>query len=531
MKHLYVTFEPDGRHILIHEGATVFEAAAAAGIILNSICGGKGICRKCIVKILPEGCEVPACQYHIHSDINVIIPAASRLFEQKILAEGPDVKEKIQPDIYKKYLNISPDGKILGLAVDTGTTTVAAKLLDMTTGRCLATEADLNPQMKYGDDVISRIHHAVSEQKQFHLQSLIIDCLNKLIARFGCKASIDSNDIYELCVVGNTTMNHLFLGLPVTRLGQAPYEAFNLDACDRKPQTLGLQINAAGNIHTAPNIAGFVGADTTAVAVALGVDRAQEQTLVVDIGTNGEIVLGTKDKLCAASCAAGPAMEGARISCGSRAVEGAIQGVVVNKSDIDLDVIGGGPAVSVCGSGLIDAMAVLLNLGIVEPTGRFAGREKLQNRLPAAILARMVTEHGTSGFALAGDSEGQRIVLTQNDVRQVQLAKAAVRAAIMLLQKKIGLLDSDIKQVYVAGAFGNYIRPESALRIGLLPAVDVERIRFVGNAACSGAEMMLLSSECRKQAQLLAKKIEYVEIAREADFTSVYSDCMLFESC
>ena len=143
----------------------------------------------------------------------------------------------------------------------------------------------------------------------------------------------------------------------------------------------------------------------------------------------------------------------------------------------------------------------------------------------------MVTEHGTSGFAFAGDSEAQRIVLTQNDVRQVQLAKAAVRAAIMLLQKKIGLHDSDIKQVYVAGAFGNYIRPESALRIGLLPEIGVERIRFVGNAACSGAEMMLLSSECRKQAQQLAKKIEYVEIARLPDFTSVYSGCMLFESC
>ncbi len=528
MRHLYVTFEPDGRHILIHEGATVFEAAAAAGIILNSVCGGKGICRKCIVKILPEGCESPACQYHIHSDINVVIPESSRFFEQKILAQGLDVKEKIQPDIYKKYLNISPGGKIFGLAVDTGTTTVAAKLLDMTTGRCLATEADLNPQMKYGDDVISRIHHAASEQKQLHLQSLIIDCLNKLIARFCRKASIDSSDIYELCVVGNTTMNHLFLTFPVSQLGQAPYEAFNLDACDRKPQALGLQINPAGNIHTAPNIAGFVGADTTAVALAVGVDLEQEQTLVVDIGTNGEIVLGTKDKLCAASCAAGPALEGARISCGSRAVDGAVQAVVANADDIDIDVIGGGPAVSICGSGLIDAMAVLLNLGIVEPTGRFASREKLQDRLPQPILARMVAEHGTRAFALAGDSKGQTIVLTQNDVRQVQLAKAAVRAAIMLLQKEIGLLDSDIKQVYVAGAFGNYIRPESALRIGLLPQIDIERIRFVGNAACSGAEMMLLSSECRKQAQRLAKRIDYIEIAHHPDFQDVFANCMTF---
>lgn len=530
MRHFHVTFEQYDRRILIHEDATVFEAAASAGIILNTVCGGKGICLKCMVKILPEGCEVPACQYHIHSDINVIIPTASRFYEQKILAQGLDVKEKIQPDIYKKYLRFSPAGKILGLAVDTGTTTVAAKLLDMTTGRSLAVEADLNPQMKYGDDVISRIHHAESEKNQIEMQSLIIDCLNNLIARLCRAQAVSSSDIYELCVVGNTTMNHLFLNLPVTQLGQAPYKAFNLDACDTNPALLGLQINPAGNIHTGPNIAGFVGADTTAAALAVGAESAQEQTLVVDIGTNGELVLGTSDKLYAASCAAGPALEGARISCGSRAVDGAIQGVVVNKSDIDLDVIGGGPAVSICGSGLIDAMALLLNLGIVEPTGRFTDRAKLHDRLPAPILARIVTEHGTSAFALAADTGGQRIVLTQNDVRQVQLAKAAVRAAIMLLQKKIGIHDSDIKQVYVAGAFGNYIRPESALRIGLLPQIDVERIRFVGNAACSGAEMMLLSSECRKAAQRLAKKIEYVEIAREADFTSVYSDCMLFES-
>jgi uncharacterized 2Fe-2S/4Fe-4S cluster protein (DUF4445 family) len=519
MEHFNITFKPDGKQISIHAGATLLEAAGQAGIILNTVCGGKGICGKCLVNLEPDRQPALACQYSIQSDLTIMIPTSSRFFEQKILTHGIDTQTKIHPDIYTRYLGISATEKIFGLAVDIGTTTVVAKLIDMTSGECKAIQAAVNPQTKYGDDVISRITYAQSDEKLAELHRVIINCINELINRLCKQAKIDANSIYEMCAVGNTTMNHIFLKLPVSQLGQAPYRAFSVDAKDLTPDELALQINSTGNIHTVENIAGFVGSDTTAVAIAVDMDSVEETTLVVDIGTNGEIVLGTADRLYAASCAAGPALEGARISQGSMAVKGAIEAVVVNDNDIDLDVIGDGEPHSICGSGIIDAVAVLLDLGLVDATGRFANPGKL----PPAIASRVCDEQSQPAFRLA-----DKVILTQQDIRQVQLAKAAVRAGIKLLQKKIGLEDNDIKQVLLAGAFGNYIRRESALRIGLLPPVPPERIRFVGNAAGSGARIILLSSQARERARKLARKIKYVEIANEKDFASVFADCMQF---
>jgi uncharacterized 2Fe-2S/4Fe-4S cluster protein (DUF4445 family) len=517
MRHFNVTFEPDGRQISIHAGATLADAAGQAGIILNSVCGGKGICKKCAVILQPSGCEVLACQHRIQSNLTVTIPTASRLFEQKILERGID----IQPKIALERPSITAPA--FGLAVDIGTTTVVAKLIDMADGRCIATQADINPQTKYGDDVISRIDYAQNDEKLTELHKVIIDCINELTARLCKKASIDPRQIYEMCVVGNTTMNHIFLKLPVTQLGRAPYSAFSLDAHDLPAERLSLQINPAANVHTVENIAGFVGSDTTAVALAVDINSAEQTTLVIDIGTNGELVLAADDKLYAASCAAGPAFEGARITHGSRAAEGAIEAVVVNNGDIDLDVIGDCPPRSICGSGLIDAVAVMLDLGVIDKTGRFADPDTLKNSVSKVIASRLCRVDNQPAFLLAG-----QVVLTQLDIRQTQLAKAAIRTGILLLQKKLRLEDNDIKQVLLAGAFGNYIRRESALRIGLLPTIQAERIHFVGNAASSGAQMLLVSQKCRKLAKNLARKIQYIEIANEPGFTDTFADCMSF---
>jgi len=547
MRHYNVTFKPDGRRISIHAGATLLEAAGQAGIILNTVCGGQGICKKCVVNLEPDSEAVLACQYHIESDVTVTIPTTSRFFEQKILTEGTRAKAQGRLDVWEKYKDVAE--KIFGLAVDIGTTTVVAKLVNMKEGSCLATQAELNPQSRYGDDVVSRIAYAQSDDKSAELHKTITDCINKLISQLCKQAHIKAEHIYEVCVVGNTTMNHLFLRFPVAQLGQAPYRAFSIEAHNRQPNELGLSINSAGNIYTVENIAGFVGSDITAVALAADIDSADEMTLIVDIGTNGEIVLGTGDKLYAASCAAGPALEGARIGCGSRASEGAIEAVVINEDedDINLDVIGpprfASPAAascdasrsgkqsetvgahSICGSGLIDAVAVLLKLGILDQTGRFAEAEKLKGSVSPAIFSRITEHQGQRAFVLA---ENERVILTQEDIRQVQLAKAAIRTGIKLLQKKIGLKDNDIKQILLAGAFGNYIRRESALRIGLLPTVPAERIHFIGNAACSGAQMILLSSALRAEAKQLARKIKYIEIAHEPEFQDVFADSMAF---
>ena len=529
MKHFSITFKPDGKQILIHSGATLIEAAGQAGIILNTVCGGKGTCGKCLVYLEPDARKVLACQYKIESDIIVTIPAGSRFFEQRILTESVDTKAQIQPDVYKKYVRVDSAATIFGLAVDLGTTTVVARLIDMAGGQCLATQAVLNPQTRFGDDVVSRITYAQTEKEYAELHDAIIDCINDLTTKLCKKAAIETSDIYEMCIAGNTTMNHIFLGLPIIQLGRAPYEAYSLDAHNVPPGELALHINPAGNIHTVENIAGFVGADTTAVALATDIDSVEEMTLIVDIGTNGEIVLGTKDKLYAASCAAGPALEGARITCGSRACDGAIEAVVINEDDIDLDVIGNIPPRSICGSGLIDAVAVMLELGVINRTGRFVEPKTLEHKLPPAIFSRIIEQDGQPAFRLAG-AVNNSVFLSQKDIRQMQLAKGAIRAGIKLLQQKMGLEDNDIKRILLAGAFGNYIRRESALRIGLLPAVEVERIHFVGNAAAAGVQMSLLSKQYQDNARELSRQIEYVEIAHEPGFQDVYADSMLFES-
>ncbi|MBN2019488.1 MAG: DUF4445 domain-containing protein [Sedimentisphaerales bacterium] len=507
MKHYTVTFLPEGKQASVHEGANLVEAAGLAGIVLNTVCGQKGVCGKCSVNIGPQNLPVLACQYRISGDITVFVPQGSRFVENKILTEGVSRAGALEPDIYKNYLPVAGNCPVLGLSVDIGTTTVVAKLIDMKAGRVITTAADVNPQTRFGDDVISRIGYAQNEDKLGELNQIIVSCLNRLIGDCCAASGNRPQDIYEVCVVGNTAMNHIFLRLPVSQLGQAPYKAFALEARDLRPSDVGLDINPQGNVHTLANIAGFVGADTTAVALATAVDSAEEITLAIDIGTNGEVVLGTKDKLLAASCAAGPAFEGARIACGSRAVDGAIEAVVVAGNDVDIDVIGGLAASSICGSGLIDAIAVLLDLGVIDPTGRLAGQE----------------------FILARDARGgASVYLTQKDIREVQLAKAAIRAGIRLLENRLSITDGDIKHIYLAGAFGNFIRPESALRIGMLPDVPAERIQSVGNAASSGAQMALVSSHWRSLAEQLAKKIEYVEIANEPDFQMVFAESMRF---
>jgi len=315
------------------------------------------------------------------------------------------------------------------------------------------------------------------------------------------------------------------LRLPITQLGLAPYRAFPVDAKDFRPQEVGLNVNPAGNVHTVANIAGFVGADTTAVALATGFDSVKQVSLAIDIGTNGEVVLAAKGKLLAASCAAGPAFEGAKITCGSRAAQGAIEAVVLADNEIDLDVVGGTKPVSICGSGLIDAVAVLLDLGVIDNTGRF----NLKAKLSQTVARRLIEIKQQPAFVLACDDKGKpSVYLTQKDIREVQLAKAAIRTGIRLLQKRLNIDDAEIKQIYLAGAFGNYIRRESALRIGMLPDIPVERIQSIGNAASSGAQLILISSHCRSIAAELARKIQYIEIANEPDFQSTFADSIPF---
>ncbi|HPC95956.1 MAG TPA: ASKHA domain-containing protein [Sedimentisphaerales bacterium] len=529
MKHFRVIFEPDGKEISIHQGATLVEAAGQAGIVLNTSCGGRGTCGKCVVRLGPSGQEVLACQYTVHRDLTVTVPASSRFYAHKVLEHGLDRTAGLQRTVVERYRSMAGTGDIYGLAVDIGTTTVVAKLVDLANGQCIATRAMLNPQTQFGDDVVSRISYAESQAGLDRLHAIIIDGINQLIRELCAAVRIEPDAIYEASVVGNTTMNHIFLRFPVAQLGQAPYRAHSVDAHDVSPVSLELTMNPAGNVHTVENIAGFVGSDTTAVALAVDIGSATEMTLVVDIGTNGELLLGTAERLYAASCAAGPALEGARIRCGSRAVDGAIEAVIIDRDDIVLDVIGGGPPLSICGSGLIDAVAVLLELGVVETGGHFADFEEIRAKCSAAVASRCIEVDGQPAFCLARSrrSSEPTVVLTQRDIREFQLAKGAIQAGIRLLLGRMDIDVDDLQRVLLAGAFGNYIRPASAVRVGLLPNVPLERIHFVGNAAVSGAQMLLISDECRAAAAVLTRRIQYVEIANEKAFSEVFADSML----
>jgi uncharacterized 2Fe-2S/4Fe-4S cluster protein (DUF4445 family) len=364
------------------------------------------------------------------------------------------------------------------------------------------------------------------------LHNAIVVCLNELLDSVSQQAGIKCSDIYEIAAVGNTTMSHLLLRHPVQQLGQAPYEAYSLAAGDHAPDELCLNINPAGNIHILANIAGFVGSDTVAASLACGLDASNSNTLLVDIGTNGEIVFRTESHLLSASCAAGPALEGAGIACGSRAQSGAIERVFLDEDDIDVDVIGSDQAATLCGSGLIDAVAVMLELGIIDSTGRFCDRFELDPMLSDSIRRRLITHNNEPAFVLSGHYIKKQwenaVFLTQKDIRQIQLAKAAIRAGIELILQKAEISKEGIQQLLLAGAFGNYIQKKSALQIGLLPKIPLERIHFVGNAAGSGAQMALISQDMRIMAKKLADKIDYLEIAHQADFQMIFSEFLLF---
>lgn len=590
MKHYQVRFQPDNKTAAIHHGATLLEAAGLTGIILSTPCGGAGRCGKCKVRLLPSKKEVLACQYTIEHDTEVWIPDSSRFFKQKILQHG--ISRDVLPDPSVKKIHIDapigelsglsakiaqkltephdidpllketdvdrcdtgltavlvsadPDaaswrlvsfeagdttGTLYGVAVDIGTTTVVAQLLDLQTARVAATVSTQNPQSQYGADVISRIGAAETGIGRAALRDCMVSCLNSLLEEAAQQAGLETRDIYEIVIAGNTTMNHLLLNYPVHQLGQAPYHAHSLLPTYQKAAELALHINSSGPCYTAPNIAGFVGSDTVAAALACGLDTTEAVTLLVDIGTNGEIVLGTKDRLMTASCAAGPALEGAGITHGSRAQDGAIERILCNQDDIDMDVIGQTAPASLCGSGLIDAVAVLLDTEIIDATGRFTEPVELAAMmLPEKIRQRVITYQNTPAFLLAGSLKAENaVVLTQKDVRQIQLAKAAIQAGILLLLEKAAIQPAQIQQVFLAGAFGNYIQKENAVRIGLLPNIPAEKIHFVGNAAGSGAQLMLTNRPSRKTAEQLARSIEYLEIAHQKQFQEVFSDCLLF---
>ncbi|NLE09082.1 MAG: DUF4445 domain-containing protein [Dehalococcoidales bacterium] len=416
-----------------------------------------------------------------------------------------------------EIIAVSPVGtRLLGMAVDVGTTTMASYLVDMVTGETLATKGMMNPQIGYGEDVISRIDYAVNKPRDARkLQMLVVNRLNEM-ARSLCKEVKEkTSSIVEMSVVGNTAMHHLMLGLPVRQLVLTPFTAAASMAIDIKSYELGVKMAAGGYVHCPPCVTGFVGADHIAMLQAITNRKDDEIIIACDIGTNTEISLMKGDIITSTSCASGPAFEGGHIKQGMRAAKGAIERVRIVDKKVEYQTIGNAPPIGICGSGVMDALAQMYLAGVIDESGRFA------KEFPGIIKA----EDGTAEFVLAErDDNGEKIpiVMNQKDVRELQLAKAAIRSGIQLLVERNGFKEEDIDRFIVAGAFGTYIDMDSSMISGLLPTLPKERFEQVGNAAGIGARMNLISMAKRKEAWDFVTRANYIELAGTVEFKQAF---------
>jgi len=416
-----------------------------------------------------------------------------------------------------------------GLAIDVGTTSVVTTLIELESGEQLASMSSLNPQAVFGGDLMSRIAFAQFNPTNLRkLHTRIIGLLNQHVAEV-CRASgVLPKWIYKAVVVGNTCMHHLLLGIDPSHVGLAPYAPVMRHAAVLPAREVLLKIAPEAGVCLLPLVAGFVGADAVAVALATRLADSPALRVAVDIGTNGEVLLGSRDRLLACSAPAGPALEGAQIRHGMRGAQGAIDKVTVD-ADVHVHTIGETPALGICGSGLIDLLAGLLDAGVVDWTGLI--RVEARDQLPPALRERVAMRGEERVFVLLRPGEaGARgeIVLTQDDVRQVQLAKGAIASGIAMLLH-VGAVPLDrVEELMLAGGFGNYLSIPSAIRIGLIPALPVSRVRYVGNAASLGAQLCLLSEAERARADTIASRIEHVSLAAHPDFEQIFVDAMNF---
>lgn len=418
-----------------------------------------------------------------------------------------------------------------GVAVDIGTTTVVVMLWNLKTAEMMNVSAVTNPQGAYGADVISRITFAREKEGNLKvIHDVIIDCINRAVAAFEEENGIKAANIYQYVVVGNTTMSHIFLGVDPAQLAVAPFTPVFTSGVETTAANLKLAANSAANVHVAANIAGHVGSDITAGIITTDLMDCDKGHLFIDIGTNGEIVLTGNGRAVACSTAAGPAFEGSSIKQGMRAARGAIERVDILEDGVEIKTIGDAEPIGICGSGIIDAVGEMIRAGIVDKSGRLLSRAKLERKGVHENVLKHIKEDGKSNdFVLYFSEDGlSDVVITQKDVREVQLAKAAIAAGITIMMKEIGVNGETLERVSIAGAFGNYIRNTSAINIGLLPGVDEEKIYSLGNSAGIGASMILLSEQSKDAAEEAATRIEHIELAARNDFQDQYMLAMMF---
>lgn len=414
---------------------------------------------------------------------------------------------------------LPPRQNMLGLAVDLGTTKIAAYLVDLQTGETLASAGALNPQVAYGEDVISRIQY-VDEHPDGGktMQNAVVQGINTLTMELTSEINRATIDILDCVIAGNTAMHHLLAGLPVHNLGTAPYHPSLVESMRLPAREIGVELAPNASLYLPPNVAGFMGGDHIAMLLATRVRHTLKTVVALDIGTNTEISLLHKGRHLACSCASGPAFEGAHIGHGLRAVPGAIERVFIGEDDINVQTIGGTPAIGLCGSGILDAVAELRRTGMIDARGSFNKNE-----------LRFARSSGKTELILVPASQSgnhRDITINREDVQEIQLAKAAIRSGIEVLLRQAGIQADDIDQFLIAGAFGTFLDVANCQRIGMFPPLPIERFRQVGNAAGSGAREMLLSITMREEAERILEKIEYVELTTVKDYVDFYMEAI-----
>ncbi len=518
-------------------GESIGELLIRSGIYIDQPCGGTGLCGKCRVILsgtVPEPTSKEkkifseeelasgfrlACQTKASGGMKVSIPARD---SQKI-----KVLDTFQNGTHTAAPSNKDQGS--GIAVDIGTTTIVAYLVDPGTGMTLAASSAINPQTSFGADVISRISYIGDDpQKLSELQSAVIRQINSLISSLYSKTGRSPSARDSIAVAGNTTMEHIFAGISPESIGKSPFQPQFYDSLRFEASELGIEAEKGVSVKLMPNIHGFVGGDIVSGIIYSGMHDTDELSLLVDIGTNNEMVLGNKNLMLCCSAAAGPALEGAKIKMGMRAAPGAIDSIKINGSGIKITTINDMPPVGICGSGLVDAVSELLKAGVITQSGRFADKEELKKHMSGRFKGNKGKD---LSFILAAEGEygsNPEVGITQKDIREIQLAKGAIAAGAQILLSVAGKKLDEIKNVYLAGAFGNYIDIENAVRISILPDVPRERIKPVGNSAGAGACLILTDPSLRDTAAHIIKRAEHIELANHKDFQEIFVGSMTF---
>lgn len=574
MKKHTVNFKNQNVSVVAEEGVTLANISNEAGFPLDLVCGGKGTCGKCRVEaeINNDKTSVLACQFKINSDINVYLSEEDYRKRAQILECSFDSGYTFNPCLQKIYkdnktiraeraegflknchidvlrnfsclvnmcegitfiiynnevIDVQPGDTtnyLYGAAVDIGTTTVVMYIYDLNTGELINTFSDLNNQLSAGADVISRINYADNKENLDELNGKIILTLNNMVQRAEFEIPNLKENLYNIILCGNSTMQHLFLGLRPDSLGVSPFTCITKELVELSGNDINLQCPDRCKIVFLPLLGGFVGADTTALLLTIADD--DKDRLIIDLGTNGEIAANNKSHYYVASTACGPALEGGCIECGMRGTDGAIEKVKIENNDVVIKVIGDTKPLGICGSGIIDAVSELLRNNIIDKDGRMLSKDEYEQLKPYSRLKdRFVEIDGINSFIL--HEENKIVYISQKDIRQVQLAKSSIYSGCMAIMNAMGKDFEDIDEIVVAGAFGNYIDANNAVYLGLLPNF-IDKIKFIGNGAGKGVSFFLLDSSMNERCKKVTMNTTHYELASDEYFTSAYMNNINF---